>query len=188
MDMNVSALAMAYSANPELAAFRYMYAGFRRHARDQRFTSSERRQMFEQIRQRLRILPPHLHADATAAVRDKDRPYWFAPEWSGPSAVIEQFGSKELAWTYLQTSATAHGTLLGMRLYREQPDKISINPETPGTRALYLDFASCRFLITIVEIRDALEGLGLAARTRKLVNQLSAAAMGPPPQRGTAAV
>ena len=118
MDMNVSALALANSAEPRLAAFRYFYSGLRRHSRDQRLPGDSRRQMFAQIRDRLRQLPEALRKQAVRVVKERDRPYWFAPEWPSPRALIQRFGSEDLAWVHMQVSAAAHGSFFGMRLYK----------------------------------------------------------------------
>lgn len=172
MDISVSAIALAKSAHPRVAAFRYLYSGFRRHARDQLFSREERRRMFNQLRQRLRQLPDSLRGDALTVVKDKDRPYWFAPEWSSPSVLLDLFGREDLKWTYMQTSAAAHGTFMGLRLFRDEPDKIDVNPDKPGPRALSLDLASSRWLVEIVRIRDAVEGLGLLREIDRFVDSI----------------
>ncbi len=175
IDMSVSAAALGNSEQPQMAAFRYLYAGFRRHARDPGLPASARKKMFDQIRQRLRLLPEELRSDAVKVVKDKDRPYWFAPEWRSPSAVIDAFGAPDLKWTYMQVSAAAHGTVTGLRLFRDEPDKISVDPDALGIRALSLDFASSRWLVEIVRVRDAVEGLGLNSDIDKLVDRIHTA-------------
>jgi hypothetical protein len=180
MDMNVSALALAQSAEPSLAAFRFLYSGFRRHWRSQHLDRAARQHMFAQIRQRLDLLPADQRAEAMRAVKDRDRPYWFAPEWPKPSALIDQFGSAELVWVYQQLSAAAHGTFLGSRLYRENPDDMGINPEPRGPRALTLDFSSCRFLVEVVRIRNGVEQLGFDDRISEFMLRLRAAAQAMP--------
>ncbi len=175
IDMSVSAIALTNSANPRMAAFRYLYSGLRRHSRDQGLPADARRRMFQQIRQRLSQLPPDLHDDAIAVVKDRDRPYWFAPEWSTPAAVIEAFGRDDLRWTYMQASAAAHGTIIGMRLFSDDPDRIDINPRPLGPRGFSLDLASCRWLVEIVRIRDTFEGLDLSTEIDTLVSRISEA-------------
>lgn len=175
MDLSVSSIALGNSKNPRLAAFRYLYAGLRRQARDEALPAKARRQMFDQIRQRLRTLPSELREQAIQVIKDRDRPYWFAPEWPSPSGVIAEFGRDDLKWTYMQASAAAHGTFLGMRLFRDNPDDIDINPRPLGPRAFSLDLASCRWLIEIVRVRDTVERLGLAANINALVNRIAGA-------------
>jgi hypothetical protein len=118
-------------------------------------------------------------------LKDRDRADWFSPEWPNPSAVIQQFGGKELAWTYQQLSASAHGTFFGMRLYRENPDAHWIDPELLGTRGLYFGLLIVPLSHVLVEIRDQVEALGLAQRVSELVARIVIAAQGlapvPPP-------
>lgn len=162
LDLNISALAIVKSARPKMAAFRYFYSGFRRYARDVAFPKPARDQMRSQARNRISSLPKSLRPEALDVLREKDRPYWFAPEWHKPTDIIKQFGGDELNWLYAQSSAAAHGTFFGMRLFRDEPDRIDINPRTYGPKAMSLDHASCRFLVEIVHIRDTVEQLGLA--------------------------
>ncbi len=47
--------------------------------------SATRRLMFQQIRGRLAMLPLSIRKQAIEVVKEKDRPCWFAPEWTQPS-------------------------------------------------------------------------------------------------------
>ena len=161
LDLIVSSLAIVNSASPPMAAFRYLYSGFRRHSRDQDLPATARRNMFDQIRIRLRLLPDALRHEAIAVVREKDRPYWFCPEFPSPTAVLKAFAPPGMDWTYLQLSGTAHGTFFGLRLYREEPDLISINPDVVGRRATILDLSSSHLLVQLLRIRNVAEELGL---------------------------
>jgi hypothetical protein len=74
IDIGISDTAIVSSAQPAMAAFRYFYAGFRRHSRDQHFTSAVRRQMFDQIRKRLASLPSQLRPQAMRVIRGERSP------------------------------------------------------------------------------------------------------------------
>jgi len=161
VDLNISALAVVNSSTPPMAAFRYFYPGFRRHSRNQQLGPEVRRNMRKQIRRRLKILPPALRRDALRVIREKDRSYWFAPEFATPGAILELFSTPDISWVYSQLSGAAHGSFLGLRLFREAPDAISINPEQRGPRGLSVDFTSVRLLIELLDIRNATEGLQL---------------------------
>ena len=172
MDISVSAVAVNRAASPKLAAFRYLYSGLRRHSRDVGLPAKARRAMFQQIRQRLALLAPADRTLAAAVVKDRDRPYWFAPEWKGPSEVIELYSDPEMKWVYLQASAAAHATFLGARLFRDDPDKMDINPRDVGPRAVSLELASCRWLAEIVRVRNTSEQLGLEEQIDGLVSEI----------------
>jgi hypothetical protein len=175
VDISISAIAVSRSAQPKLAAFKYLYSGLRRHSRDQKFTSAQRRGMFAEIRRRLDQLPDPLRAEALVVAQQKDRPYWFAPEWSSPSMIIDQHGDPDMKWVYMQLSAAAHGSYLGMRLFRDNPDEISINADPIGPRALTVDLTSARWLIEIARIRADVEGLDFEDRITDLAAQIGAA-------------
>ena len=177
IDLNVSTLAIVNSANPRMAAFRYMYSGFRRHSRDQSLTSQQRKTIFGQIRQRMRMLPRKFKAEAMAVVRERDRAYWFSEEFQSPTDVLERFGAPGVKWAYLQVSAAAHGSMMGLRLFRDEPDRIDINPYPVGAKALSLDISSCRFLTSLLELRDAYEQLGMAAEITALVKEIRKAGL-----------
>jgi hypothetical protein len=176
VDIGVSAMAIVNSATPPMAAFRYFYAGFRRHARDQNLPSAVRRQMFDQIRQRLAILPPSLRKEAIAVIKEKDRPYWFGQEFATPSVVLERFSSTDMVWVYAQLSGVAHGSFLGLRLYRENPDAISVNPESLGTRAFAADLTSSRLLVDLCGLRNEVEGLDYGPDIDRLRDEILVAA------------
>lgn len=189
MDQTVSAIAISNSQSPEMAAFRYLYGGLRRHQRDQAFPASDRRAMFGQIRRRLALFTPQQRSEAAQVLRERDRQYWFNPEFKSPADVIDRFAVPGLRWVYLQLSGTAHGSFFGMRLFRENPDAISINPEPPGRRALALDLLGCRLLLELLLIRDTVERLGMATEIQDLMGECAtvaiAAGAGPniPPSR-----
>jgi hypothetical protein len=173
----VSTLAIVNSVSPRMAAFRYMYSGFRRLSRDQDVSSRQRKVIFDQIRKRIEQLPAELKGDAMAVVRERDRRYWFSEEFVSPTAVLEEYGAKDMAWAYLQVSAAAHGSMMGLRLFRDEPDRIDINPYPRGRKAMSLDLASCRFLLSMLELRDAYERLGWSHQIRALIEPLRAAGL-----------
>jgi hypothetical protein len=172
VDIAISAMAIVNSANPPMAAFRYFYGGFRRHARDQNLPSATRRHMFDQIRQRLAILPPDLRKEAVEVVKEKDRPYWFGQEFAAPSVVLERF-APDMIWVYAQLSGVAHGSFMGMRLYREKPDAIDINPEALGKRAFSADLTSSRLLVDLCGLCNEAEALGYGPEIAGLRDEIT---------------
>ncbi|MBI1814685.1 MAG: hypothetical protein HYR72_06895 [Deltaproteobacteria bacterium] len=133
----------------------------------------------KEIHDRISSLPAADRDDALQAVGDKDRSYWFNPEWASPSAVAAVLGSEELelAWTYVQLSAAAHGAFFGMRLFRDRPDEFSVNPRIPpGKTAYSVALLSARFIVEISARRDEYEGLGMASdcdTIRRLLNVMA---------------
>ena len=176
MDLGISAMAIVHSTSPPMAAFRYFYAGFRRHSRDQGLSPATRKHMFDQIRKRIALLPTELRPAAIAVVKEKDRPYWYGQEFETPSTVLERFAPPGAAWVYSQLSGAAHGSFMGMRLYREEPDKISINPEPLGRRAFFADLSSSRLLVDLCDLRNTIEGLDCGPLVSALRGEINNAA------------
>ena len=175
MDLQISAAAILNSQNPKRAAFRYFYASYRRLGRDQQSLSREfRASAREVIRERIRQLPESQRKAALTFLKEKDRPYWFGEEWSSPSKVLEQF-VPDLVDPYLRLSAAVHGSFLGSRLFREDPDGRSVNPEPPGLKAMEARLTSSRFLVDLTRMRSRAEGLSLEQEADVLRNLLSKA-------------
>ena len=176
MDLQVSAAVILNSQNPKLAAFRYFYASYRRLGRDdQSFDREFRASARETIRRRIRQLPEPQRKAALTFLKEKDRAYWFGEEWSSPSKVLEQF-APDLVDPYLRFSAAVHGSFIGSRLFREDPDGRSVNPEPPGLKAMEARLTSSRFLVDLTAMRSRAEELGLEQEVDALRNLLSKAA------------
>lgn len=180
LDMNASGIALAESANPRLAAFKYLYSGFRRLNRLQGFAADVRQHNRQQVRERIAALPPELRPEAIAAFKDRDRPYWFCPEWQSPVAIMKRYAAPGTAEFYQGLSSVVHGGFLGMRLYRERPDSKSVEPESPEVRSLDVGLQSCRLLLEVVRIRNAVQELGITSAIQWLIDQLRAAALARP--------
>jgi hypothetical protein len=178
LDLTVSLLAILNSTSPPLSAFKYLYANFRRLNRDPQFPVANKQRMRKQVRDRIALLPPSQRPDAVRAYGEKDRAYWFSPEWSSPSVVIEKFGVPGMADFYRHCSAAAHGGVFGLRLFRDDPDKIDVNPRRPpGKHALSVAYISAKLLVEITRGRNEYEGLGIGAECSTLVQTINVAAL-----------
>jgi hypothetical protein len=178
LDLMVSELAILNGASRPLAAFKYLYSNFRSLSRDMQLPATNRANMRKQVRQRIAQLPPEQRDDALRAYAEKDRAYWFSPEWPSPSAVIAQFGVPGMADFYRQFSAAAHGGFFGLRLFRDQPDRIDINPRRPpSTHALSVAYISAKLLVEIARGRNEYEGLDIGSACSALVKAINATAL-----------
>lgn len=172
IDIAVSCLALNHSAEPEVAAFRYMIAGLRRYHRDQNFPAESRVKFRSSIRAHIERLAPDKKALALRVLRERDRPYWFAQEFSSPTNVLTRFARPEVVWSYAQLSGAAHGSFVGLRLHREDPDVVGIDPDEPGPRTISADLFSCKFTLETLTIRNKCEQLGFEARLAELSDDL----------------
>lgn len=173
LDISASAAAILRGKVPALNAFRYFYAGMRRLSRDERHPSDQRKRLRAQMRARVESLPVELKSAAVAALNEKDRKYWFSPEWSGPKEVLQAASIEGIAEIYQQLSASAHGGFMGFRLFHDNPDSWGINPRLPlGEKSLVVLTMSSRFLVELVSMRNDYEHLGLEPKCQQLRDQL----------------
>jgi hypothetical protein len=178
LDLTVSMLAILNGTTPPLSGFKYLFSNFRRLSRDIQHPAANRVRIRKQVRERIALLPAEQRRDAIRAYAEKDRAYWFSPEWQSPSAVIAQFGAPGMADFYRQFSAAAHGGFLGLRLFREDPDRIDINPRRPpGKHGLSVVYISAKLLTEITRGRNEYEGLGIASECSSLTSAINASAL-----------
>jgi hypothetical protein len=182
LDQVVSALAMRHSKEPVISAFRFMYSGPRRVSRDHRFSAEVRRDARMQAESRIELLPPVLRPRATEVLNEKERAYWFSPEWRNPRAVLEDTAPPEIQSLYGALSGAAHGSYLGLRIFRENPDALNVNPELPpGRRAASVDLGSCQLLLAVLGIRADIEALKEIKNVTLLHKEIEAALAELPP-------
>lgn len=162
-DLLIAATAITNSRNPHLMAFQYFYSGYRRMGRDdKRYDATARRRAREETRNRIRRLPAEQRQPALAFIKDRDRPYFFNPEWRSPTDVLGKIQVEDLPHVYSQLSAAAHGGFQGVRLFRDKPDERGINPQVPpGPHARSVLLISSRLLVELTSLRGAVEGLRL---------------------------
>lgn len=168
LDIAVSCLAINRSVEPEKAALRYQLAGLRRYNRDQGFSAESRAKFRLGIRHHLERLRPELRAFAAEVLKERDRPYWFAEEFGSPTDVLKRFANAEVLWNYLQLSGAAHGSFVGLRMNREDPDVFGINADERGPRTIATDLFSCKFTLETLVIRNKAESLGFEERIAEL--------------------
>jgi hypothetical protein len=163
MDIQISMIAIAKSADPKLAAFRYFYSSYRAFSRDHRlFDPESRRSMRQTIRDRITSLPERDRPAALEFLKERDRSYWYSAEFGSPSTVLERFATPDLLRTYRELSGAAHGGFFGVRLFSDDPDDRGINAQVPpGLKAISVALASTRFLVEVTSIRNEIEGLDL---------------------------
>lgn len=175
-DVWISVGAIVHNKKPTLAAFKYFYSGHNSLSRDIVYPAAARAVTRKQVRERIKTLPPGDRADAIEAMKDKERPYWFNPEWKSPSDVVALLGTEELElqWSYRQLSAAAHGSFFGMRLFSDRQNEISVNPGLPpGKTAHRVALISARFLVELTALRDQHEKLEMAQDCENLCELLN---------------
>ena len=135
LEIYASALALRRSASQDLAAFKYLFLGFRQVSRDTTFSKPYRARLRSLLRDRSEQLPAADRPGAAAFLRDKPRPFWYTPEFGGPREILAAYGSRGLPDAYEALSSAAHGGFIGLRLFRDDPYKYGPWPRKPGVYA-----------------------------------------------------
>jgi hypothetical protein len=86
--------------------------------------------------------------------------FWFKTEESSVSSIVDNYGSGELKFVYGSLSMSAHAGHLGMLLFKDNPDDISIDPSENPKKTKFAIIASCRLLLELLYIRIVYEKLG----------------------------
>lgn len=182
LDFVVSALAITQSSLPELAAFRFLYFGSRSVGRDERFRETVRRDARRQAKDRVVSLPEAIRPQAYDFLKGKKCAYWFNPEFRNPSDVLAKHAPPPIRDLYGTLSGAAHGSFMGMRIFRENPDAHNVNPELPpGRKAMSLDLHSSRILLEVFAIRAGAEGLSDIDELRAIAARIAQAVVTLPP-------
>jgi len=161
LDLTVSMLAISHSSCPPIAAFRYFHAGYRSETRNQEKSKEWRNGAREFFMARVSMLPLELQSAAKDVLKEKDAAYWFQPEFSRPTEIVEKYGTNHFRWLYRIFSSAAHGGFFGLRYFRDKPFELSVNPRLPMGRAgAMLMLHSSSLLVDLIMIRDSYQKLG----------------------------
>lgn len=161
LDLMVSLLAIGHSSCPQIAAFRYFHAGYRRETRRTEKSREWRADARRFLMARISMLQEEFQSAAKDVLNEKDGAYWFQPEFKNPTEIVERFGNDQFQWLYRTFSAAAHGGFFGLRYFRDAPFELSINPRLPmGSAAAKLILHSSRLLVDVIMARDGYERLG----------------------------
>lgn len=110
---------------------------------------------------RVSMLPLELQSAAKDVLKEKDAAYWFQPEFSRPTEIVEKYGTNHFRWLYRIFSSAAHGGFFGLRYFRDKPFELSVNPRLPMGRAgAMLMLHSSSLLVDLIMIRDSYQKLG----------------------------
>lgn len=131
--------------DPEFMGFKYQYFYLVDGYRDHTSSRETKRNAKTQINAGIGGLPQVLRDRARDfAYKSKQQLYWYRPEISGPTDAIEKYGREGIADTYRYLSSSAHGGFLGMRLFRDEPNRVSASER--------VDPASCASAIGITSV------------------------------------
>lgn len=162
LECSVNCIAIANNEFSEYMAFKYLYHPYIQIMRDNNYPENEREKAKIDIEQGIENLEDETLKEKANNYVNSDRLdiFWFKPEESSVSSIINNYGSTELKFVYSSLSMSAHAGHLGIFLFKDDPDNIEINPsENPKKSRLAL-IASCRWLLELFYFRNIYENLG----------------------------
>jgi hypothetical protein len=113
----------------EYMGFKYTHAFLRPGTSITNHQPAVRGQIDPQLGAGIRRLPAELQARAAAWVADgRHQRYWFNPEFRNSGEVFKQTGRGQYAEMYDRLSGAAHGGFLGLRLFKDDPERIDPGP------------------------------------------------------------
>ena len=98
--------------------------------------------------------------------------YWFQPEEKNISAIFEKYGGSEMRFAYEVLSTATHGYHIGMGLFADDSDQMTVNPMANPKKTRDAILYSSRHLLELINIRNTYEGLGLDSLYDRLIEKL----------------
>ena len=171
LDLALSALVIVNADRPDVAAFEYLYAFTK--SDDYQSNPAAQKEAQESVDKHMKQMTPADREQAAGYLAStKSRPYWYSDRFSNPRAVIQAYGSPELEGMWRRLSSATHGGYIGMRMFRDDPFRLDINPRKDPRAAAFVLVGSTRLLIEMLHVWEHfLGGWGPEYEGIKLVIQ-----------------
>jgi len=162
MECIANCLAIINNKPPEYMAFKYCCRSSFQISKDNTFPENRRRNAKETIKQWINMLKDKKAKQKAVQYIESGKLYrfWFCPEESGVSAILDKYGSNDLKFVYGGLSISTHAGYLGLSLFKDNPDDITINPIVNPIKTKSSLVISCRLLLELLFIRNDYEKLG----------------------------
>jgi len=161
LDIYVNCLAIAIvPEDADFMAFKFLLAFPLNRVNDSSLPKESREAHRKEIETEILRLPTKDTARATALHSDSTRKnYWYQPEYSSPSDLLKKTEG-EMLFLYRTFSGSAHGGVVGLALFDDDPDTPNIDPKQHPRQTPLSIIASSRLLLEIAFLRDQSEGTG----------------------------
>lgn len=159
IDMGIiAAVITEHESEAEYRGFKYTHFFLKAQVNETTLLPEIRASNRAQIEAGIRKLPPAQQQRAKDFMfREPLRAYWFCPEFTRPTDVLDRLSRPDIRSMYETFSGGSHGGFLGLRILKDNPDDIHPNPRAdPRTQNLAL-VASTRMLLDVMHMRDRFE-------------------------------
>jgi hypothetical protein len=138
----------------DFMAFKYMCGFLIDGATDRALPEPKRASARALLKEMIDQLPQEFRNEANDfALGAKRRKYWYNPEFTAPGEIIKRYGRGEIGVLYRLLSGSVHGGFGGMRLYKDEPDRISPEPRRDAAAQNRALLESSRLLVELSAVR-----------------------------------
>jgi hypothetical protein len=156
----MSVAVIVNSNRPDVTAFKYFYAKVPDDDMDPAMKPAVEQETQANVG---RHLPQMTDEDQTAAKTFLEAPaagyFWYSDMFRGPTAIIRKYLHADMLKLYRDLSTAAHLGFQGLRIFRDEPDKLDINPRTDPRSQGFAMISSSRILAEATHVREHFEGL-----------------------------
>jgi hypothetical protein len=144
---------------PDLTGFKYLYAKVSEEGQDPKTTGLVAEEERINIETHFSQMTPEDREAAKKFLEARPvRRFWYTGMYSGPTEIIRKHMNPELLGIYEVMSIAAHGGFIGSRLFRDDPEKLDINPRKQDFRSQgFAMISGSRVLIEATHLRERFE-------------------------------
>lgn len=155
----------------EYMGFKYMHCYIKGTLSDSKSSKEHKDYAKRSLSQAIEKLPQNYKGKAQDFFGQKRSAYWFNPEFSKPSDVLEKLASPGTQELYRIYSGSTHGGFIGNRIFRDEPDNTHPNPRADKKAQNLALVASSRFLIEISTVRGNFEVGGISKFREAIIGE-----------------
>ncbi len=159
LDALLSVAVITRSARPNVAAFKFLYAGARPALQDPASTPALAAEARANISVHRSQMTPEEQGEADSyLIASPAGAYWYTGDFRGPSDIIDRY-APTFGDLYRDLSSPTHAGFTGMRMFRDEPDRQNVNPRRDPRAHGFALYASSRFLTEMTQMRAAFEAV-----------------------------
>jgi hypothetical protein len=159
LEATCSTLVIVNSGRPEVAAFKYFYAHTKEDLGD---PSVDPQRIADEVRANMSIHMAQMTPEDQRLAHDylqapRAGHFWYSDEFAGPTVIIRRYAISEVLDLYGLLSIAAHAGFLGMRIFRDDPDLLDVNPRQDARATGFALISSSRVLAEGTRARAVFE-------------------------------